>query len=523
MRLALGSLSLRAKLALILGFTIFALAGTRALGLSQLGAFLDRFDGYTRSAEAVHRASSLGAEAQWALERQVIAARLAGAEAAANATATVEGAMAALQEAVAAAGLGTQEAAALRARIRTAGMPEGASEHPEAQALRELRNRISRSGREVLATARAAHAREVRIMTTTYVTMLVLVLAAGLAAYVLIARMVTRPLGRMVEVANAVASGDLRSRIDTSRGDELGQVMRSLDHMNRGLVSLIRRVDDSSAAMRTASETIEQSNSGLAERVTAQSATIEETVSAMDELVAAVARNAENARTAGDRAAEASRIAEQGGQDLGRVTETMGSIAASARRVTDITATIDAIAFQTNLLSLNAAVEAARAGESGRGFAVVATEVRALARKSAAAAREVKELIDDALRRVDSGAAAVKSADETMARIVASAKDATGVVHEIASVSADQAAALQQVNAAMARMDERARHNAEVVEAAAGCARDLRVQAAALHEAVAAFTWEAEGDLPPEPVSGPAHAGAPALPLAPAAWRRAAP
>jgi len=294
----------------------------------------------------------------------------------------------------------------------------------------------------------------------------------------------------MVQVADAAAAGDLRTGIDVTRGDELGQVMRALARMTRGLGDLIRKVQSSSAAVGAGSDAIASANEGLSSRMTAQAGAIEQIAATMEHLTAAVARNAEHARRAAGRAGNASALAEQTGGDMSRAVRTMQDIDAGARRITDIIGVIDAIAFQTNILALNAAVEAARAGTEGRGFAVVATEVRGLAQRSAAAASEIRKLIDDALLRVDEGGRAIQAAGETMGSLVAAAREVTGIVQEIASVSSDQAGGLREVNHAVAEMEERTRHNAVLVDQAARAAADMQAQAAALHEAIAVFRLE---------------------------------
>ena len=458
--------SIRAKLALILGFTVFALAGTRALGLSQLGSFLDRFAGYTGSLEALVEANAALAAA----ERGVRGGSLRDAHEA----------LARLERVAPALGLDVPGLRALRE----------APAEGLASSLPQLASAVDVAYERARSEAAAAHAVEVTIMHRTYVSMLVLVLGAGAIAYFLIAKMVTRPLARMVHVADAAAAGDLRTRIDETRGDELGHVMRALARMTRGLGELIRKVRQASTAVAAGSDAIAAANAGLSSRMADQAAAIEQTAATMEQLTDAVARNAEHARRAAERAGNASAIAERSGADMRRAVQTMQEIDAGARRITDIVGVIDAIAFQTSILALNAAVEAARAGGDGRGFAVVATEVRGLAQRSAAAAREIKTLIDDALLRVDDGGRAIQAAADTLASLVAAAREVTGIVGDIASVSSEQATGLQEVNRAVAAMEERTRHNAELVDQAARAAEDVQAQAATLHEAIAVFRLE---------------------------------
>ncbi len=374
-----------------------------------------------------------------------------------------------------------------RAALGSGPAAADALEHPQAAPLRDMTARLAARFEASRAEAANAHATETRIMNGTYISMLALVLAAGLVAYFLIAKMVTRPLRRMVEVANTVASGDLRSRIEVTSEDELGQVMRALADMNRALAGLIGKVHEASSSIGAGSGQIDAANASLAERMADQAAALEQTAATMEQLTTAVARNAEHARRASERAGNASRIAGMGGAEVRRAIDTMNSIDAGARRITDIIGVIDGIAFQTNILALNAAVEAARAGEQGRGFAVVATEVRSLAQKSAAAAREIKTLIEESLAQVEAGSKVVQAAGTTMADIVSAAGEVTEIVADIATVSAEQAHGLQEINRAVADMDQKTRRNSELVDHAAEAARAMREQAAALHEAIAVF------------------------------------
>ena len=518
MGIAFDRLSVRAKLAAILGVTIFALAATRALGLSQLGGFLERFDGYIQSVDAGQAALASAHEAQIGLARQLVAAQAVRRASAptsreqaerefAAATTQTESALERLQGFASALDVDPAPLRALRdgqadARERLRALARAGEtilEHPQAAALRALEASLATRFGAARAEAAQAHAREVRIMQWTYVSMLVLVLGAGAAAYFLIAAMVTRPLARMVEVADTVAAGDLSSRIEETRLDELGQVMRALAGMNRGLAGLIGKVRDASGAISGASGDIAAANASLAERMTEQAAALEETAATMQQLTDAVASNAEHARRAAERASGASSVAERGGAEVRRVVDAMQVIDAGARRITDIIGVIDSIAFQTNILALNAAVEAARAGEQGRGFAVVAAEVRALAQKTSTAAGEIKELIGDSLARIAEGGSAVQSAGDTMESVVASVREVTDIIADIARVSVEQANGLHEVNRTVAAMDGRTRENSGLVDRAAEAARAMRAQAHALHGAVAAFRLAHESRRQPAP------------------------
>jgi len=495
MRPRLRNLSIRAKLAIILGATIFALAATRALGLTQLGEFLDRFVSYTTVLENLHEAQSAITAAQLGLVRERYAADGEAAQAA-------DRALERLAQVAPRAGLPVAEVEALREARRAR---EGQSLPAQSEALASLAQRLETRFESQRAAAADAYAVEYKIMNGTYVSMLLLVLAVGVVAYFLIAKMVTRPLTRMVSVANAVAAGDLRSRIDPSGRDELSQVMRALGEMNTGLAHLIGEVRNAAGAITAGTGQIDQANEKLAERFADQAAGLDHTATTMEHLTATVGRNAEHARRAADRAGNASAVADRGGAEVRRAVETMSAVDAGARRITDIVGVIDSIAFQTNILALNAAVEAARAGAQGRGFAVVASEVRSLAQKSAAAAREIKTLIGEAIARVEEGGRVVQSAGDTIAQTVAAVQEVTGIVGEIAALSNEQAERLQEINHEVAELVQKTRGNTVLVNHAVEAARANSEQAVALQGAISVFQL-AEGEQPRavQPPSAPA-------------------
>jgi methyl-accepting chemotaxis protein len=483
MRLRLQNLSIRAKLAIILGVTIFSLAATRALGLTQLGAFLDRFVTYTTVLENLHEAQAALTAAQLGVARERFAADGQAAE-------DADRALERLSQLAPRAGLPVDEVQALRDARRAR---SGQSLAAQSDALGRLARRLETRFEEQRSVAAEAYAVEYKIMNGTYVSMLLLVLAAGVIAYFLIAKMVTRPLTRMVSVANAVAAGDLRSRIDPSGKDELAQVMRALGEMNSGLAHLIGEVRDAAGAIATGAGQIDQTTGRLAERFTDQATGLDHTASTMEHLTATVGRNAEHARRAADRAGNASEVAQRGGVEVRRAVDTMSAVDAGARRITDIVGVIDSIAFQTNILALNAAVEAARAGAQGRGFAVVASEVRSLAQKSAAAAREIKTLIGEAIARVEEGGRVVQAAGDTISQTVSAVQEVTGIVEEIAALSNEQAERLQEINHEVAELVQKTRGNNVLVNHAADAARANSDQAGALQEAISVFRL-AEGD-----------------------------
>ncbi|WP_088709507.1 methyl-accepting chemotaxis protein [Noviherbaspirillum denitrificans] len=304
---------------------------------------------------------------------------------------------------------------------------------------------------------------------------------------VLIARSITRPLERAVSIAKTVAAGDLTSKIEVDSDDETGQLLRALRDMNDSLQQIVSKVREGTDTIAAASSQIASSNFDLAARTEEGASSLQETAAAMEELTSTVRQNADHASQANQLAASASQVAVKGGDVVSQVVGTMGSINDSARKIVDIIAVIDGIAFQTNILALNAAVEAARAGEQGKGFAVVASEVRQLAQRSAAAAREIKDLISDSVEKIDIGAHLVDRAGETMSEIVASVKRVTDIMGDISAASMEQSSGIEQVNKAIAQMDEVTQRNAALVEEEASTAESLQNQAAKLAEMVSVF------------------------------------
>jgi len=301
------------------------------------------------------------------------------------------------------------------------------------------------------------------------------------------ARSITRPLRAAVDVAHKVAAGDLTSNLDSTSRDELGQLMAALSEMNESLTKIVREVRTGSDAISTGSKEIADGNADLSHRTEQQAASLEETASSMEELTSTVKQSAENARQANQLAAGASAVAVKGGEVVGQVVSTMSGISEASRKIADIIGVIDGIAFQTNILALNAAVEAARAGEQGRGFAVVATEVRTLAQRSAAAAKEIKTLIQDSVEKVESGSKLVDQAGRTMEEIVGAVKKVTDIMAEIASAAQEQSSGIEQVNQAVTQMDQVTQQNAALVEQAAAAAESMQEQVQGLARAMAVF------------------------------------
>jgi methyl-accepting chemotaxis protein-1 (serine sensor receptor) len=339
-------------------------------------------------------------------------------------------------------------------------------------------------------------------------------------------RGIVNPLEEAVRIAHAVAAGDLTQEIEVRSKDETGRLMQALKDMNAGLVKIVGRVRGGTDTIATASTQIAAGNLDLSSRTEQQAAALEETASSMEELISTVKQNAENARQANVLAESASQVAGKGGSVVSEVVHTMGAINDSAKKIVDIIAVIDGIAFQTNILALNAAVEAARAGEQGRGFAVVAGEVRNLAQRSAAAAKEIKGLIDDSVEKVQVGSELVDQAGATMAEIVQSVSRVTDIMAEITAASLEQTAGIEQVNTAITQMDQATQQNAALVEEASAAAQQLRDEADSLARVVGTFHLKAQlvHRSAPRSAAAPALvARAPAKAAAPAVRAASAP
>ncbi|MCI1005288.1 MCP four helix bundle domain-containing protein [Herbaspirillum sp. C7C8] len=321
-------------------------------------------------------------------------------------------------------------------------------------------------------------------------TMIVACLAAltlgGLVAW-LLTRSISRPLAQAVSVAQSVQSGDLGSHIEVTSKDEMGQLMAALKGMNDSLVQIVGEVRQGTDTIAVASDEIKRGNMDLSHRTEQQAGSLQETASAMEQLTATVKQTSDNAREAKRLADNASDVATRGGAAVGRVVETMHAISTSSHKIVDIISVIDGIAFQTNILALNAAVEAARAGEQGRGFAVVASEVRSLAQRSAVAAKEIEALINESVAKVVAGEKQVSEAGSTMDEVVKSIQSVTHIVQDISAASAEQTAGLEQINNAVAQIDETTQQNAALVEEAAAAAASMQQQSVSLTELVSVF------------------------------------
>jgi methyl-accepting chemotaxis protein len=316
---------------------------------------------------------------------------------------------------------------------------------------------------------------------------LVVVIGAVALLYLILQRLVTRPLKEAMAAAQQLASGDLATQVHVGRGDEIGQLMQAINGVGQGLAVVVGSVRRGTDQINIASSEIATGNNDLSARTEAQASALGQTSASMGNFTAAVKRNAESAREASTLVSAASDHAVVGGEVVSQVVKTMGSIKDSSRKIVEIIAVIDGIAFQTNILALNASVEAARAGEQGRGFAVVATEVRNLAQRSAAAAKEIKALIADSVVTVDNGSKLVDQAGRTMTEIVTSVRNVTSIMAEIAAASTEQSNDIEEVNKAIGDMDEMTQQTAALVEQAAAAASSLHDQAEELSKQVSVF------------------------------------
>ena len=354
------------------------------------------------------------------------------------------------------------------------------------QAITEV-NKVNSHGSELLAQRLRTDVRAQRNQFMTLIAVMVLVLGATVALGVLFVRSITVPMRQAIGLAEAVANGDLSGDDLPADRSEVGELIAAQQQMRARLRPVIAQVRQSADSVALASAEIAQGNQDLSGRTESQASALEQTAASMEQLSATVRHNADNAQQAHQLSTSAQSIVQEGGSVVTQVVETMQGIHDSSRRMSDIIGVIDGIAFQTNILALNAAVEAARAGEQGRGFAVVAAEVRALAGRSAAAAKEIKQLIADSVQRMDQGNALAQRAGQSMHEVEAAIQKVNAIVSAISSASQEQASGVAQVGEAITQMDHVTQQNAALVEEMAAAASSLHSQSQELVRAVAVF------------------------------------
>jgi methyl-accepting chemotaxis protein len=335
----------------------------------------------------------------------------------------------------------------------------------------------------------------------TIIVVTIAALALAVLLGYIITRSITGPIGRAVSVAEAVARGDLTQDIASDRADETGRLLNALKAMNESLLRVVGQVRSGADNLTTATSQIAAGNQDLSSRTEEQASSLQQTASSMEELTAAVRQNADNAREATSLATDAADVAKKGSTVVAKVVSTMGEISDGSSKIGEITGMIEGIAFQTNILALNAAVEAARAGDQGRGFAVVAGEVRNLAQRSASAAKEIKELIAASVGKVRDGAQLASEAGETMAEVTQAVARVSNIMGEIAAASVEQSRGIEQVNQAVAQMDQVTQQNAALVEEAAAASASLHEQGRRLSDLVAFFKLRTKTHAPGQALS----------------------
>ncbi|MBL1270094.1 MAG: Tar ligand binding domain-containing protein [Halomonas sp.] len=312
-------------------------------------------------------------------------------------------------------------------------------------------------------------------------------LVMTLIIYFGLRRTVIAPLRGAIQRLDAIAEADLTNPLPEAGKNEIGRLFGAMGTMQQNLTNIVSRVREGSNEIHHGTREIASGNADLSSRTEQQAASIQQTAASMEEMTATVKQNADNARQASTLAADASTTAERGGQVVEQVVQTMHGISTSSKKVADITSVIDSIAFQTNILALNASVEAARAGEQGRGFAVVAGEVRNLASRSADAAKEIKTLIEASVTQIQQGSTLVEQAGTTMSDVVTAVRRVTDIMDEISAASQEQSDGIEQVSQAVGQMDQVTQQNAALVQQASAAAASLEEQANRLEQAVAVF------------------------------------
>jgi methyl-accepting chemotaxis protein len=501
----LDNLKVSTRLGMGFGLVLLLTASLMAVGLTHM-AGAESGEGWARAGAAATLGTLSQANARTTLElsvagdtAQAAAVRqqlVAGGKAAADALAALDD------------GVPLAEEKALLARVRSA-------QSSHAQALGKINKQFEAGDREGAARAWMGEARpaldrlqqELAALTELQARQAKAGIASaqrwmiglGLAALLVggtvawrLGRGIAQPLNEAIYIAETVAAGDLSQEFATERGGDFGRLLGALGDMEDTLTDLVSRIKGSTDSITMASRDIAAGNADLSRRTEEQAASLEETVSSMEELTSTVRLNAEHARSASGLAANASGTAERGGAVVAQVVETMAAISGSSKKIVDIIAVIEGIAFQTNILALNAAVEAARAGEQGRGFAVVASEVRGLAQRSAEAAREIKTLIADSVAHVENGSELVGQAGRTMQDIVQAVKRVSSLLEQISAASVEQSNGIEHVNQAMVLMDQATQQNAALVEQASTAAASLAEQTLQLQAAVDEFKLDDE-------------------------------
>lgn len=336
-------------------------------------------------------------------------------------------------------------------------------------------------------TIRADAAAQGNLFTMINAAVVIFALLMTAVIYIGLRRTVIAPLRGAIERLDAIADADLTDPLPEAGKNEIGQLFGAMGTMQQNLTNIVSRVREGSNEIHHGTREIASGNADLSSRTEQQAASIQETAASMEEMTATVKQNADNARQASTLAADASSTAERGGQVVEQVVQTMHGISTSSKKVADITSVIDSIAFQTNILALNASVEAARAGEQGRGFAVVAGEVRNLASRSADAAKEIKTLIDVSVTQIQQGSTLVEQAGTTMSDVVTAVRRVTDIMDEISAASQEQSDGIEQVSQAVGQMDQVTQQNAALVQQASAAAASLEEQANRLEQAVAVF------------------------------------
>ncbi|MEI7071636.1 methyl-accepting chemotaxis protein [Pectobacterium versatile] len=366
-------------------------------------------------------------------------------------------------------------------------MPAYEEEMAQAGQMQVVAGQLNDVVKSLLSDQLAASQEDIRNATLQMSIAALITLLLGLLISWFISRQITTPLGNTLSMAEKIATGDLTMSINTTRKDELGQLMSAMSKMNDNLHNMIDDIRVGVSQISNASSEIVAGNTDLSSRTEQQAAAVEETAASMEQLTATVKQNADNAHHANKLAISASQTAKQGGEQVNNVVQTMTAIESSSKRIAEITSVINSIAFQTNILALNAAVEAARAGEQGRGFAVVASEVRSLAQRSSQAAKEIEGLISESVTQVSRGATLVGNAGKTMNDIVTSITQVHDIMGEIATASDEQSRGISQVSQAIVEMDSTTQQNAALVEQSSAAADSLEEQARLLKQAVSVF------------------------------------